>query len=148
MNFAEGFTILRELGRAGHGGFISMESLVAIHMAHRLAAFALFAALGLLAWRLWRAGDPVLRRYSLWLCAMALWQFASGLSNVVLGWPLSAALAHSAGAAALVVVTTSLLARALAGRRAARTAGPAARERPAVPDGPALGAPAPGKAAS
>jgi cytochrome c oxidase assembly protein subunit 15 len=41
---------------------------------------------------------------------------ASGLSNVVLGWPLAAPLAHSAGAAALVAVTTSLIARARAGR--------------------------------
>jgi len=47
-----------------------------------------------------------------------------------------------------VAVTTSLLARALAGRRAARVADPAARDQPAGPDGPALGAPTPGKAAS
>ena len=125
MNFAEGFTVLRELGRAGHGGFVSMESLVAIHMAHRLAAVVLFGALGGLAWRLWRAGEPALRRYALALAALALWQFASGLSNVVLGWPLSAALAHSAGAAGLVAVTTSLLARALAARQGARSVGAA-----------------------
>jgi cytochrome c oxidase assembly protein subunit 15 len=122
MNFTEGFTILRELGRAGHGGFVSMESLVAIHMAHRLAALVLFAALGALSWRLWRAQALVLRRYALALGGLALWQFASGLSNVVLGWPLIAALAHSAGAAGLVAVTTSLLARALAARRAASSA--------------------------
>jgi cytochrome c oxidase assembly protein subunit 15 len=35
----------------------------------------------------------------------------SGLSNVVLGWPIAAALAHSAGAAVLVAVLTSLWAR-------------------------------------
>ena len=35
-----------------------------------------------------------------------LWQFASGLSNVVLGWPLVAAVAHTGGAAALVVALT------------------------------------------
>jgi cytochrome c oxidase assembly protein subunit 15 len=122
MNFTEGFTILRELGRAGHGGFVAMESLVAIHMAHRLAALVLFAALGALSWRLWRAQALVLRRYALALGGLALWQFASGLSNVVLGWPLIAALAHSAGAAGLVAVTTSLLARALAARRAASSA--------------------------
>jgi cytochrome c oxidase assembly protein subunit 15 len=125
MNFAEGFTVLRELGRAGNGGFVSMESLVAIHMAHRLAALVLFVALGGLAWRLWRTEGPVLRRYALALAALALWQFASGLSNVVLGWPLSAALAHSAGAAGLVAVTTSLLARALAARQGARSVGAA-----------------------
>ena len=44
--------------------------------------------------------------------ALALWQFASGLSNVVLDWPLVAALAHTAGAAALVVVLTWALCEA------------------------------------
>jgi cytochrome c oxidase assembly protein subunit 15 len=50
--------------------------------------------------------------------ALTLLQVASGLSNVVLGWPLAAALAHSAGAAALVGVLSSLLARATRGRTA------------------------------
>jgi cytochrome c oxidase assembly protein subunit 15 len=150
MNFAEGFTVLRELGRAGHGGFVSMESLVAIHMAHRLAAVVLFGALGGLAWRLWRAGEPALRRYALALAALALWQFASGLSNVVLGWPLSAALAHSAGAAGLVAVTTSLLARGLAGRQAARSVGTtsAGRAPGATSAGVPIGASAPHEARS
>jgi cytochrome c oxidase assembly protein subunit 15 len=153
MNFSEGFTVLRELGRAAHGGFVSMESLVAIHMAHRLAALALFVALGLLAWRLWRDGPPGLRRYALALSALALWQFASGLSNVVLGWPLVAALAHSAGAAGLVAVTTSLLSRAVAHRRAvpAPAPVPGVTVTPAAPTGlPGAGAhaAAPGEAAS
>jgi cytochrome c oxidase assembly protein subunit 15 len=34
------------------------------------------------------------------LALLLAWQLASGLSNVVLGWPIVAALAHSAGAAA------------------------------------------------
>ena len=36
------------------------------------------------------------------LVGLLLWQLASGLSNVVLGWPLVAALAHTLGAALLV----------------------------------------------
>lgn len=150
MNFTEGFTILRELGRAGHGGFVSMESLVAIHMAHRLAALVLFAALGALSWRLWRAQSLVLRRYALALGGLALWQFASGLSNVVLGWPLIAALAHSAGAAGLVAVTTSLLARALAARRAASSAdvAPVGLTYGVAPAGVLISAAAPDKAHS
>jgi cytochrome c oxidase assembly protein subunit 15 len=117
MNFAEGFTFLRELGRSGKGSFIPMEALVAIHMVHRIVALVLFAGLCALAWRLWAGGEPALRRTALWLMGLALWQMLSGLSNVVLGWPLAAALAHSAGAAALVAVTTSLIARARAGRQ-------------------------------
>jgi cytochrome c oxidase assembly protein subunit 15 len=45
------------------------------------------------------------------LFGLAVWQAASGLGNVLLGWPLAAAVAHTAGAAALVVVLTLLLAR-------------------------------------
>jgi cytochrome c oxidase assembly protein subunit 15 len=117
MDFSEGFTLLRELGRSVGGGFLSMEALLAIHMAHRLMALVLFVAMGVLAWALWRSSDTALRRVAQVLIALAAWQFFSGLSNVVLGWPLAAALAHSAGAAAMVWVTTSLLARARAGRR-------------------------------
>jgi cytochrome c oxidase assembly protein subunit 15 len=35
----------------------------------------------------------------------------SGLSNVVLGWPLVAALAHTGGAAAMVVLLTAIISR-------------------------------------
>jgi cytochrome c oxidase assembly protein subunit 15 len=43
------------------------------------------------------------------LLGLALWQFGTGLSNVVLGWPLIAAVSHTGGAAALVVVLTGAL---------------------------------------
>jgi cytochrome c oxidase assembly protein subunit 15 len=122
MNFAEGFTLLRELGRAGHGGYLSFDALVAIQMAHRVVAVVLFAGLVALAAALRREQ----RRYAAALAGLALWQLISGLSNVVLDWPLVAALAHSAGAAALVAVTTSLWARSGESRSAAAGApGPA-----------------------
>ncbi|MNT96068.1 hypothetical protein D3C72_2380710 [compost metagenome] len=38
-----------------------------------------------------------------------MWQFASGLTNVVLDWPLLAAVGHTGGAAALVIVLTGAL---------------------------------------
>ena len=41
-----------------------------------------------------------------WLAGLALLQLLTGLSNVVLGWPLVAAVLHTGGAAALVVVLT------------------------------------------
>jgi cytochrome c oxidase assembly protein subunit 15 len=128
MDFPQGFTLLRELGRSAQGGFLSMEALVAIHMAHRLTALVLFFAMGALAWVLWRRADPALKRVARALILLAAWQFLSGLSNVVLGWPLAAALAHSAGAAAMVWVTTSLLARVRAGRRLPARAGTVAGE--------------------
>ena len=111
MDAAQGFTLLRELGRAGHGGSLPFEALIAIHMAHRLLAVLALGALVALAWRLWRQPDATARRYGLALAAALLWQAGSGLSNVVLGWPIVAALAHSAGAALLVGVLTSLWVR-------------------------------------
>ena len=110
MDFEHGFTLLRELGLAGHGGYLSFEALVAIHWTHRVFAVLVTGALLWLAWRL-RQGGPVVRRFALAVAALALAQVASGLSNIVLGWPIVAALAHAAGAAALLLVLTLLLAR-------------------------------------
>jgi cytochrome c oxidase assembly protein subunit 15 len=111
MDFAEGFRVLRHLGQTADGELLSFEALVSIHYVHRAFAIAVVAVLGALAWRLWQAGQ---RRFGAGLAALLALQLASGLSNVVLGWPLVAALAHTAGAAALVLVLTLLLARAAA----------------------------------
>jgi len=133
MDVSHGFTFLRELGRAGHGGYLPFEALVAVHMAHRLfAVVAVLALLGLVT-RLWRLGAGTPRAYAHALLGLLLWQLASGLSNVVLGWPIVAALAHSAGAAALVAVLVSLWARSRAGASAPLTA-PSAAARPAGAD--------------
>jgi heme a synthase len=122
MEFGEGFTLLRELGRTGHGGFLSFEAMVAIQMAHRLGALVASVAVGWLAWRLWR--EPAARRFGAGLALLLLAQWLSGLSNVVLGWPLVAALGHAAGAAAMVLVLTLLLARSWPARVQAASAVP------------------------
>ena len=115
MDFAHAFTVRRELGQTAGGEFLPFAALTAIHVLHRLAAAILLAALAWLAWRLRASGDASLRRYALGLAALGAWQLLTGLSNVVLGWPLMAAVAHTAGAAALAMLLTSLLARAGAG---------------------------------
>ena len=110
MDFEQAFHLWRPLGGDGQGGVITMASLTAIHMAHRLLAGVVALALVVFAWRLarWRAGtddaggEPVWRREARVLALLLLAQIATGLSNVVLGWPLAAALAHSFGAALLV----------------------------------------------
>jgi cytochrome c oxidase assembly protein subunit 15 len=109
MDAASGFTILRHLGRAGEGGFLPAEALVAIHWTHRVFAVALLAALLPLAARLWR--EPAGRRASQALLLLTGLQVATGAANVVLQWPLVAALLHTAGAAALVMLLVSLRAR-------------------------------------
>jgi cytochrome c oxidase assembly protein subunit 15 len=119
MAFGEGFQLWRPLGLLQDGSHISFAGLTAIHYAHRLAAYVALPLLALLAWRLVRAG--ALRDPARWLAGLALLQFATGLSNVVLDWPLVAAVLHTGGAAALVVVLTW----ALAASRAVAHAAPA-----------------------
>ncbi|MBA3593331.1 MAG: COX15/CtaA family protein [Pseudomonadota bacterium] len=107
MDFREGFTLWRHLGVGRDGDNISFQALTAIHYVHRIAAYVVFTALLALAWQLRRI--PAMRSYGNWTAGLALWQFATGLSNVVLGWPLVAAVSHTGGAAALAVVLTGAL---------------------------------------
>jgi heme a synthase len=112
MSFGDAFELRRSLGGDGDGGFLPFAALTAIHMAHRLAAFVVLPALVLLAWRLGASGDAAARPWAFALAGIAAWQTASGLGNVLLGWPLVAAVAHTAGSAALVVVLTVVIVRA------------------------------------
>ncbi|MBA3057040.1 MAG: COX15/CtaA family protein [Gammaproteobacteria bacterium] len=104
MDFREGFEFWRHLGVTGSGEYISFAALTAIHYVHRLMAFLVLALLGLLAWRLNRVA--ALRKPAGWIAALSALQLATGLSNVVLDWPLLAAVLHTGGAAALVLVLT------------------------------------------
>ena len=108
MDFGQAFSLWRPLGLLPDGSHISFQALTAIHYTHRLFSLLVFGAVCLLAWRL--GGVSGLRPQARWLAALAAWQFISGLSNVVLDWPLAAALAHTGGAAGLVVVLSGLLA--------------------------------------
>jgi cytochrome c oxidase assembly protein subunit 15 len=122
MNFTQGFEFWRALGRLQDGSHIGFPALTAIHYVHRLMAYAVLAAMLWLAWRLHHA--RVLPTQARWLAGLAFWQFATGVSNVVFDWPLVAAVSHTAGAAALVVVLTWAV---CASRRATEVAAPASR---------------------
>ncbi|MGV3678095.1 MAG: COX15/CtaA family protein [Acidovorax sp.] len=126
MDFAQGFQVWRELGMLQDGTHISFAGLTAIHYAHRLMAYLVLAALLALVWRLRKAA--VLPVQTRWLLALSLAQLATGLSNVVLDWPLLAAVLHTGGAAALVVVLTWALA-------SSRSAAAAAPEESPAPQG-------------
>ncbi|UXH77671.1 COX15/CtaA family protein [Roseateles amylovorans] len=144
-DFEHGFTLWRELGRGAHGDWLPFEALTAIHLTHRIGALIVFVALLAMAAALWRLdggapgqarvaspaigategiGRPVRtgrtgmsegRRWALRLLAVGGWQAATGLSNVVLGWPLVAAVSHTGGAAALLLICSLVLARLRAG---------------------------------
>ena len=111
MDFDHGFTLLRELGAGKDGGYLPFAALTAIHVTHRIGAAVLLTALMSLAWLLHARGERATQRWAIALVGIALWQLASGLSNVVLDWPLLSALAHTGGAAALVVLLTTLAMR-------------------------------------
>jgi cytochrome c oxidase assembly protein subunit 15 len=104
-DYAQGFTLWRELHQTAAGGGISFEALIGIHLVHRWFALLAVLAAGVLAWRL----RAVLPRSAASLAALLAAQFVTGLANVVLGWPLLAALLHTAGAAALVAVLVQVL---------------------------------------
>lgn len=112
MDFEHGFALLRELGAGKDGGFLPFAALTAIHYMHRLGAYVVLLGMALFAWQLHASGAPALRRWAQGVAAIALWQLATGLSNVVLGWPLLGAVAHTAGAAAWVTLLAMLLTRA------------------------------------
>ena len=119
MNFEQGFELWRGLGLTSAGQPITFSALTAIHYMHRLMALLLLGLLGLLAWRLQRQSE--LRQPGRWLAWLALLQLVTGLSNVVLEWPLAAAVLHTGGAAALVLVLTWVAAASRAPEPGQRT---------------------------
>ena len=107
MNFQEAFTLWRELGAGRNGDNISFQALTAIHYVHRLSAYVVFAAMLVVAFKLYKI--QALRGPAKWLAGLAVLQVATGLGNVLLGWPLAAAVMHTGGAAALVIVITGIV---------------------------------------
>jgi cytochrome c oxidase assembly protein subunit 15 len=109
MDFSQGFSVWRALGLTADGQPIDFAALTAIHYVHRLMAYAVLAVLALLAWQLKKF--PALKLQALVLAGLLWLQFLTGLSNVVLDWPMFAAILHTGGAAALVLVLTTLAVR-------------------------------------
>jgi heme a synthase len=101
MDFAGALELWRPLGMAQDGQHITFQVLTAIHFTHRLLAMFTLTLLAVLAWHLHRV--VTLRKPARWLVALLLLQLATGLANVVLGWPLLGAVLHTGGAGALLV---------------------------------------------
>ena len=99
-NWAEGFTLWRQLGLNAQGEFISPVALQTIHWAHRL--FAVLVLLVLTTLFFVARQLPQLKSLSKLLLGLLILQVITGISNVVFQWPLLAALMHTGGAAALV----------------------------------------------
>jgi len=108
MDFGHGFEVWRPLGYSRDGSHISFQALTAIHYTHRLLAVLTLLALAVLAWTL--RSIPGLRKPARNLGLLLLLQLATGTSNVVLDWPLLAAVLHTGGAGAMAVVLVQVLA--------------------------------------
>ncbi len=108
-DFREGFVLWRGVGVDYEGGVLDGAARVAIQLAHRVMAIAVFAYLIAFAVRLLRT--PGLRGWAVALALLTCAQVALGILNVKLALPLSVAVMHNGGAALLLFVLVSLLAR-------------------------------------
>jgi heme a synthase len=87
--------------------FPTLAGNIGLQLAHRLVAYGLVAVW--IAFAVAVRQDPHLRRYGLIGAALVLGQATLGVANVLLSLPVEVTVAHSAGAAALVLWTTATL---------------------------------------
>ena len=100
MDFAQGFTLHRNLGETASGEFLSLHALTAIHWAHRLMALIVTLFLLVLAFRLFRISGYT--GIAMMLLVTLAAQVLLGVSNVLFSLPLPVAVAHNVGAALLL----------------------------------------------
>src|SRR5690606_38840227 len=105
----DGWVLCRGIGVVCEGGVQDGASRIAIQMAHRMMAVVAALYLLLLSWRLYRL--PGMRGWSSLLAVLVVVQVLLGILNVKLALPLHVAVMHNAGAAALLFVLVTLLAR-------------------------------------
>jgi len=106
MDFANGFTLWRNLGMTSNGEFLSFEALTAIHWMHRVFAYIVAIQIGWVALSALKIDG--LHKTARWLLIMIGLQFAIGVSTIFLQVPLALAVAHNGGAALLVMLLVAL----------------------------------------
>lgn len=109
QDFREGFVLWRGIGVDYEGGILDLPARTAIQMVHRIMAVVVALYVLWFGARLWRL--PGMRGWAVTVWVLVLLQFLLGVGNIVLGLPLAVAVAHNAGAALLLFVFVSLLAR-------------------------------------
>jgi cytochrome c oxidase assembly protein subunit 15 len=106
MDFANGFTLWRNLHMTASGEPLRYEALVAIHWTHRIVALVL---VGVVAWVALRAlKTEGLQKIAYWLLIVITLQFITGVSLIVFHLPLLLAVAHNGGAALAIFFLTLL----------------------------------------
>ena len=109
-DYAAGFRLWQESGTGFEGGVLDSRARTAIHFVHRIGAAVTFAYLaGLCGAALRRGGaDRGLAAAGASVLGLLVLQAGLGISNVWLGLPLAAAIAHNAGAALLLLALLTM----------------------------------------
>jgi cytochrome c oxidase assembly protein subunit 15 len=108
-DFHQGFVLWRGVGVDYEGGVLDGAARIAIQVAHRIGAAAVFAFVMVFALKLMRT--PGIRGSGVGLLVLVCAQAGLGIANVKLGLPLQVAVLHNAGAALLLFMLVTLLAR-------------------------------------
>ena len=106
MDFENGFSLWRHLGKTVDGDYLPFPALTAIHWVHR--SFAFVVALYLIGLALLARRDQGLRKTAGGLLIVLCVQLASGLSTIYFSWPLVIADVHNGGAACLLLLLVML----------------------------------------
>jgi cytochrome c oxidase assembly protein subunit 15 len=106
MDFIDGFTLWRDLGKTSAGEYLPFAALTAIHWTHRNFALVVIACAGWVGYRAFRIEG--LHETGRWLLIALAMQFVTGVSTIYLKWPLLLAVAHNGGAALLVLLLVML----------------------------------------
>lgn len=110
MDFANGFTLWRHLGKTASGDYLPFPALTAIHWVHRSFAFVVIAVVAWVGHKAMKTDG--MRRLGRWLLIVLALQFVTGVATIFLRWPLAIAVAHTGGAALLVLLLSMVNYRA------------------------------------
>ncbi len=113
-NFGQAFHVLRELGMTGDGAVLPLAALTAIQLAHRIGAVLIGGFLLWLGWRI--ANTDGARPLGRMMLAVVALQIAIGITIVLTGLPLAAAVAHNGVAAVLLSLIVVVAHRATRAR--------------------------------
>jgi cytochrome c oxidase assembly protein subunit 15 len=119
MNLEQGYTLWRHLGMTANGKYLPFSALVAINWVHRCFALVVVVAIGALVYQTWKI--PAFKKLAQGLLVVLILQLISGAVTVQFDWPLAVAVAHNAGAAALVFLLAMLNYRLSITGQSART---------------------------
>lgn len=109
MDFVDAFTLWNNVGLSYEGRLLNLQAATAIHVGHRVVALMVLAYLGWFSLYLMRTGSQdMLGLYGLLLLAVLSLQIILGVVEVLAHLPLVIAVAHTAGAALLLMTLVTV----------------------------------------